>query len=88
MCKPPEDTHRRAKDALENFPFVEALCFPGICACLFSFPAVLCLIGIRANAQANVTENESTYIYVDANNGSDGNSGSSGSPLQTTASRH
>lgn len=51
--------------------------------CVFLLPAVLCLIGIRASAQANIPENQSTYIYVDANNGSDGNSGSSGSPLQS-----
>src|SRR5579859_229763 len=46
-------------------------------------PAVLCLIGIRANAQANLSENQSTYIYVDANSGSDGNSGAADSPFQT-----
>ena len=51
-------------------------------------PAVLCLIGIRANAQANLSENQSTYIYVDVNNGSDGNSGAADSPFQTLASRH
>ncbi len=51
--------------------------------CLVLLPAVLCLIGIRASAQANITENQSTYIYVDANNGSDGNTGASNSPFQT-----
>jgi hypothetical protein len=51
--------------------------------CFFSLPAILCLLGICAHAQANVNENASRYIYVDANNGSDGNSGSSGSPFRT-----
>ena len=51
--------------------------------CFFLLPAVLCVFGIRTSAQANLNENESSYIYVDANNGSDGNSGAAGSPLQT-----
>jgi hypothetical protein len=51
--------------------------------CFFSLPAVLCLLGTGANAQANISENASKYIYVDADSGSDGNSGSSGSPFRT-----
>lgn len=51
--------------------------------CVFSLPAVLCLTGICASAQANVTENAGAYIYVDAYSGSDGSSGAAGSPLQT-----
>ena len=51
--------------------------------CFFLVLAVLCVSGTRTNAQATVSENESTYIYVDAENGSDGNSGTAGSPLHT-----
>lgn len=36
-----------------------------------------------ASAQANVTENESTVIYVNGQSGSDSNSGSSSSPFKT-----
>ena len=36
-----------------------------------------------AQAQAHVNENQSTYIYVDAVNGSDNNSGTQASPLKT-----
>lgn len=46
-------------------------------------PAILCLIANRASAQANVTENQSTYIYVDAKAGSDSNSGAQSSPFKT-----
>ena len=51
--------------------------------CFFLFPAVLCVFGTRTSAQANISENESSYIYVDANYGSDGNSGAAGSPFRT-----
>ena len=51
--------------------------------CFFLIPAVLCVFETRMSAQANINENESSYIYVDANNGSDGNSGTAGSPLLT-----
>src|SRR3954469_10605819 len=52
--------------------------------CGFSLlPAILCLTGIRASAQAHVNENQNTYIYVDADSGSDGNSGAASAPLQT-----
>ena len=46
-------------------------------------PAILAVTGIRASAQAHVTENQSTYLYVDAASGSDGNSGGQNSPLKT-----
>ncbi len=46
----------------------------------FLFPA---LIGPRASSQANVVENENTFIYVDATNGSDSNSGALASPFKT-----
>jgi hypothetical protein len=46
-------------------------------------PAILFFSGIRASAQAYVNENQSTYIYVDANYGNDSNSGASGYPLKT-----
>ncbi len=46
-------------------------------------PAILVLSGMRASAQAHVTENQKTYIYVDAKYGSDGNSGAQNSSLRT-----
>jgi hypothetical protein len=46
-------------------------------------PAILVVTGIRASAQAHVTENQTTYLYVDANSGNDGHSGSKTSPLKT-----
>jgi hypothetical protein len=46
-------------------------------------PAILCLITDRASAQANVTENQTTSIYVDAKAGSDSNSGAQSTPLKT-----
>jgi hypothetical protein len=49
----------------------------------FALSAILCPFGIRASAQASVSENQSTYIYVDANVGSDTNSGAQSSPFQT-----
>ncbi len=46
-------------------------------------PATLVFTGVRTSAQAHVTENQSTYIYVDATYGSDGNSGTQNSALKT-----
>ena len=46
-------------------------------------PAILCLQANRASAQASVTENQTTYIYVDAKTGSDSNSGAQSTPLKT-----
>ena len=49
----------------------------------------LCILAIvasacdRASAQANVTENQSTTLYVDAKAGSDSNAGAQSSPLKT-----
>ena len=48
-----------------------------------SLLATLASAGDRASAQASVTENQSTYIYVDAKLGSDSNSGAQSSPLKT-----
>jgi hypothetical protein len=45
--------------------------------------ATLAVSGDRASAQANVTENQSNYVYVDALLGSDGNSGALLSPFKT-----
>ena len=52
-------------------------------ASLFIFLAVLATTGSRAHSQASVTENQTTYIYVDAAKGSDSNSGSSSAPVKT-----
>lgn len=49
----------------------------------FALTAILCPFGNRASAQANVSENQGTYIFVDANLGSDNNSGAQSSPFQT-----
>ena len=46
-------------------------------------PAILLVSGIRISAQAHVTENQSTYLYVDANSGSDSHAGTKTSPLRT-----
>ena len=46
-------------------------------------PAILAFSGIRASAQAHVTENQTTYLFVDAHSGSDGNSGAKTAPLKT-----
>ncbi len=46
-------------------------------------PAILLVLGIRASAQAHVTENQSTYLYVDAKTGNDGHTGAKSSPLKT-----
>jgi hypothetical protein len=45
--------------------------------------AVLAIAGPVAHSQANVSENEASVLYVDAQNGSDSNSGASSSPLKT-----
>src|SRR4051812_40358753 len=45
--------------------------------------STLALPGIQAFSQAHVTENQTTLIYVDANSGSDSNSGTQSSPLKT-----
>jgi len=45
-------------------------------------PAIL-VSGIRASAQAHVTEGQTTYIYVDAKSGNDSHSGAKSSPLKT-----
>src|SRR5215472_14534103 len=50
--------------------------------CFSSLPAILWSLGICANAQANINENATKYIYVD-DNGSDGNSGAAASPFRT-----
>ena len=46
-------------------------------------PAVLAFSGIRASAQAGVTENQTHYLYVDAHSGSDSHTGTQSSPLRT-----
>src|SRR5438309_9443707 len=45
--------------------------------------AIVVTAGDRASAQANVIENQSTFLYVDAKAGSDNNSGAQTSPLKT-----
>ena len=45
--------------------------------------AALVVIGPRARSQANVVENQTAILYVDAHSGSDANSGASSSPLKT-----
>ena len=45
--------------------------------------AALAVSGGRVSAQANVVENQSTYVYVDANLGSDANAGAITTPLKT-----
>ncbi|WP_348261614.1 Ig-like domain repeat protein [Telmatobacter sp. DSM 110680] len=45
--------------------------------------AVLAVTGSAAHSQANVVENEPSVLYVNAQTGSDSNSGSSSSPLKT-----
>ncbi len=53
----------------------------------FSFIAlVICLLAVpfyRADAQANVVENQSIYVHVNASSGSDKNSGSVSQPYKT-----
>ncbi len=45
--------------------------------------AALAITGSRARSQANVTENQTTMLYVDGHNGSDANPGTISSPLKT-----
>lgn len=45
--------------------------------------AALAMAGPRAFAQANVVENQKTYLYVNASTGRDSNSGSAAAPLKT-----
>jgi hypothetical protein len=45
--------------------------------------AIVAVAGTRLNAQAHVIENQTTLIYVDANSGSDSNSGTISSPFKT-----
>jgi hypothetical protein len=45
--------------------------------------AALAFPGVRALSQAKVTENQTTYIYVDAEKGADGNVGSASWPFKT-----
>jgi hypothetical protein len=45
--------------------------------------AILAITGNRASSQANVVENQSTYLYVDAQNGADTNSGVQSAPFKT-----
>ncbi len=45
--------------------------------------AAFAFVGKSAHAQANVVENESASVYVDANLGSDSNPGTQGQPLKT-----
>jgi len=48
-----------------------------------SLLATLAVTADRVSAQANVSENQSTYVYVDAKVGSDSNSGAQSSPFKT-----
>jgi Right handed beta helix region len=50
---------------------------------LFFVLAFLAISGPLAHSQASVTENQTTYLYVDAQKGSDSNAGSSSTPLKT-----
>jgi hypothetical protein len=45
--------------------------------------ATLAVSGSRARAQANVVENQTTFVYVDATAGSDSNSGAQSAPFKT-----
>ena len=45
--------------------------------------ATIAVSGSRTSAQANVVENQSTYIYVDGKLGSDSNSGAQATPFKT-----
>ncbi len=50
---------------------------------LASFGVFLVLSGTRVFAQANVNQNTTTWLYVDAVKGNDGNSGNSSAPFRT-----
>lgn len=45
--------------------------------------ATLAFAGVRANSQANVNENQKTFLYVDTAKGSDSNPGTAAQPLKT-----
>ena len=45
--------------------------------------AVSVFSGNRVSAQANIVENQTTFVYVDAKTGSDSNSGAQSSPFKT-----
>jgi Right handed beta helix region len=45
--------------------------------------AALAIAGTRASCQANVVENQTTVLYVDAKSGADSNAGSAVAPLKT-----
>jgi len=47
-----------------------------------SFTALV-ILGTRSYSQANVVENQTTVLYVDAKSGADSNSGLAGAPLKT-----
>ena len=47
------------------------------------FIFILALFATHARSQANVTENQTTSVYVDGSKGSDSNSGTSASPFKT-----
>jgi hypothetical protein len=49
----------------------------------FCLLSALALAASRVSAQANVVENQATYVYVDAKAGSDGNSGAQTAPFKT-----
>ncbi len=49
----------------------------------FYILATLALAGGRASAQATITENQTSYLYVDAKLGSDSNSGAQSAPVKT-----
>jgi hypothetical protein len=53
------------------------------CFFAFSLLATLAVTGYSASAQSDITENQGVYIYVDANTGSDNNSGVQNSPVKT-----
>src|ERR1700758_2389061 len=48
-----------------------------------SLLATVAVCAVRMSAQANVTENQTTFLYVDAKLGSDSNSGAQASPFKT-----
>lgn len=48
-----------------------------------TLPALLAPTGMRLSSQANVVEDQTTYVYADAQAGSDSNSGAQTSPFKT-----
>ena len=69
LCKSTQRLDQEAHKLMKNFV---ALIF-----------VTLVLLANRAIAQANETENQRTFLYVDANLGSDTNSGAQSSPFKT-----